>query len=160
MNTVLRRSGYDERSCIRPYMLLRKVLVGLSDSSLKREVFRQCDAFSDVESLRAFCASFEAAERDATSVHGGKTAREYESAGTDAMPDDVSDDDVIPHQPTVAASRHNTSNTHKSCRNCGYKHAPDKASCPAQCATCGSCGKPGHFRRRCRGPRSVRLARP
>ena len=125
------------------YMLLRKVLVGLSDSSLKREVFRQCDAFSDVGSLRAFCASFEVAERDATSVHGGKIAREYESAGTDVMPDDVSDYDVTPHQSAVAASRHNASNTHKSCRNCGYKHAPDKPLVPRSVLPVGHAGSLG-----------------
>lgn len=43
------------------YMLLRKVLVGLRDSALKQEVFRDCHTFGDVDSLRVFCVSFEAA---------------------------------------------------------------------------------------------------
>ncbi|KAG0713911.1 hypothetical protein GWK47_015165 [Chionoecetes opilio] len=100
------------------YMLLRKVMVGLGDSALKQEVFRQCHTFDDVESLRAFCVSFEAARRDATSMHGGKNSRECEMAGADVTPDDVSDDDFASRQLVVAASRHNSTYTHKSCRWC------------------------------------------
>ncbi|KAG0721653.1 hypothetical protein GWK47_006264 [Chionoecetes opilio] len=74
-------------------------------------------------------------------------------AGADVTPDDVSDDDFASRQLVVAASRHNSTYTHKSCRWCGYKHAPDRASCPAQGCTCDACGKPGHFKRRCKSYR-------
>lgn len=137
--------------------MLRKVFVGLHDLALKQEMFRQYHTYGDVENLRAFCVSFEAAQRDSTL--GGKNAWEYESAGADIMPDDVNDDDVASRQPSVAASGHNASNTHKSCHFCGYKHAPDKGSCPAQHATCVACGKPGHFKRTAGAPGSVGLAR-
>lgn len=50
----------------------------------------------------------------------------------------------------IAVSRHPATEPHKSCRWCGYKHAPGKASCPAQHATCVACGKHGHFKRRCK----------
>ncbi|KAK8403201.1 hypothetical protein O3P69_000382 [Scylla paramamosain] len=83
-------------------------------------------------------------------MHGGKNSRECELAGTDVTPDDVSDDDVTSPQPMLAASRHPARDPHKSCRWCGYRHAPGRASCPAQHATCVACGKPGHFKRRCR----------
>ena len=37
------------------YMLLRKLVSGLESVVLKEEVFRRCDSFCDVDSLRKFC---------------------------------------------------------------------------------------------------------
>lgn len=47
-------------------MLLRKLVSGLAWVELKEEVFRRCDLFSDVDSLRKFCVAFEAARNDTT----------------------------------------------------------------------------------------------
>ncbi|MPC79496.1 hypothetical protein E2C01_074026 [Portunus trituberculatus] len=58
------------------YMLLRKLVSGLESAVLKEEVFRQCDTFHDVDSLRKFCVAYEAAHRDAASSSGGK-ARQW-----------------------------------------------------------------------------------
>ena len=46
------------------YMLLRKLVVGLKDPVLKREVFQTHGDYRSVEELRDKCTSFEAAVRD------------------------------------------------------------------------------------------------
>ena len=40
------------------YLLLGKLITGLSDTSLRREVFRICDTLT-IDSLRSFCAAYE-----------------------------------------------------------------------------------------------------
>ncbi len=52
------------------YMLMRKVMVGLHHPALKQEMFRRCDSFKDADSLRSFCSTFEAAQRDAGKCRG------------------------------------------------------------------------------------------
>ncbi|MFV0261147.1 MAG: hypothetical protein ACK5JN_01725 [Kluyvera sp.] len=66
-------------------MLLRKVIVDLSDSAL-RQMSRWCESISHIDSLRGFCSVFEAAKHDAAS--GGKLARESAVAGVDVTADD------------------------------------------------------------------------
>ena len=69
--------------------MLRKLMVGLSDQVLKRQVFQSCNDFSSVDALRAMCCTFEAARRDAT---GGKSWREVpHAAGTDTVDDATTD---------------------------------------------------------------------
>ena len=46
------------------YMLLRKLVVGLSDPVLKKEVFQGCPAFTSVEKLHEKCFTHKAAVRD------------------------------------------------------------------------------------------------
>ena len=123
------------------FMLLRKLMVGLSDQVLKRQVFQMCDVFKSVDALRAMCCTFEAARRDAS---GGKSWREVpHAAGTDAV-DDASLD-------TAAASKSSTATpTSRTCGNCGGRHAPDRASCPARSLTCHGCQKVGHMKKCCR----------
>ena len=118
-------------------------------------MFRQCDRFSDVDNLRGFCASFEAARRDATL--GGKITRDSAVAGAD-----VTLDDVIEEEPMVAGYRQRNSAPHKSaftpratsplhttCNYCGEKHDHGKASCLARNHFCKSCGKKGHRSKVC-----------
>ncbi|XP_066957154.1 uncharacterized protein [Macrobrachium rosenbergii] len=53
------------------YMLLRKLMVGLSDKVLKRQVFQSCNDIRDIDSLRVMCSAFEAARDDAlNNKHG------------------------------------------------------------------------------------------
>ncbi|XP_066964371.1 uncharacterized protein [Macrobrachium rosenbergii] len=54
--------------CLAEYMLLRKIMVGLSDPVLKRHVFQACDTFKSVDALQALCCTFEAARQDVESV--------------------------------------------------------------------------------------------
>ena len=63
------------------YMLMRKLMIGLSDQELKRQVFQSCNQFDNVDALRAMCCAFEAARRDA---FGGKLQPDdYRAAGID-----------------------------------------------------------------------------
>lgn len=145
------------RDNLSEYMLLRKVMVGLHDPALKQEVFRKCDTFGDIDGLRAFCSSFEAAQRDAA-----RFVRDSAVAGADVTADDV-------EEPLVAASRQpphltkhaprsspmeSAPNTGKPCYYCGSRHDPDKMSCPAYNRRCGACGKRGHLRKVCRSTKT------
>ena len=134
------------------YMMLRKVMVGLSDQCLRQEVYRKCSTFNNIDSLREFCASFEAARRDAT--FGGKSERECAVAGADVTGDDVTEEPVVAgyrqhgpaqHQPDSAP--HAGNSLSKPCNYCGEKHG--KASCPARNQICKSCGKKGHVKKVC-----------
>lgn len=125
------------------YMILRKALVGLSNPTLKRELFQQCGMYSDVDELRAKCLLYEAAERDSLRVH---------SAGADAGHDEWREEtgslaacvpDVGAHGAVAAASR-------SSCSNCGGHHALVKSLCPAKDVSCHHCQKKGHYKRMCR----------
>ena len=46
------------------YMLLRKLMVSLSDIKLKRYIFQSCDKIHSVDALRAMCSSFQAARQN------------------------------------------------------------------------------------------------
>ena len=150
----------DCRSDLSEYMLMRKVMVGLHDPALKQEVFRRCDSFKDADSLRSYCSTFEAAQRDTA-----KFTREKAVAGADVIADDVTEE-----QPLVAASRQPTRHAKpgyrnpstdyqpnaavKQCYSCGERHSADKTSYPAYTRKCGACGKWGHFKRMCRTSRT------
>ena len=45
---------------------LRKLVAGLREPALKRDVFQSCSQFSDVDTLRTYCVAYEGARRDAT----------------------------------------------------------------------------------------------
>lgn len=62
------------------YVLLRKVMTGLSDSSMRQEVFRQCEGFSDMDILRGFCAAYEAAKHDSAASEGFSRASQVAGA--------------------------------------------------------------------------------
>lgn len=128
------------------YMLLRKLVSGLGSAVLKEEVFRRCDTFHDVDSLRKFCVAYEAAHRDAAAPgSGGNFTRDNAAvAGATPLPD--APQEVIP--PPAAAARRPPPKTR--CGNCGTMHKPGKGSCPAGELVCFSCGKTGHFRSMCK----------
>ena len=62
-------------SDIGDYILLRKVIVGLNNPSLRKEVFRQCDTLLNMDLLRSFCVAYESAMKDlSTPVFGAAEA--------------------------------------------------------------------------------------
>ena len=129
------------------YMLLRKLMVGLSDQVLKRQVYQMCNNYKDVDSLRAACCTYEAASRDAL---GGKPWRENPCvAGTEATQN--SEVDVG----AVNQSKNSSATPLRVCGNCGGRHAPDKASCPARAMTCHNCQKIGHMKKCCRSSKKT-----
>ena len=124
------------------YMLLRKLMVGLHDPVLKRDVFQNCVGIRSVEELRNKCVSFEAAVRDASvRHHAAVAATAPEDAGSEA---DEPQEEVVaraaPTGPKFGPRR-------APCGNCGGRHVPGKAKCPARGVTCRGCSKVGHFER-------------
>ena len=95
------------------YMLLRKVMVGLSNPVLKREIFQGYSSYNSVEVLRNKCMLFEAAVRDA-----GVLCRTSGQAvvGTAAEAAAVGDD-VTGESEVAAARPGHPSRMH--CGNCG-----------------------------------------
>ena len=54
------------------YLLISKLAVGLSDATLRKEVFRSYDVFDSVSALRSFCLAYETATKAGASVHSGR----------------------------------------------------------------------------------------
>ena len=127
------------------YMLLRKLMVGLHDPVLKRDVFQNCASITSVDELRSKCVSFEAAVRDASTRHYAAVATAApEDAGSEV--DETQEEVVARAAPTGSKSGPRRA----PCGNCGGRHVPGKAKCPARAATCRGCSKVGHFERCCR----------
>ena len=122
------------------YMLLRKVMVGLSDKELKRQVFQVCTSFSDIDALKATCCTFESARRDA--MGGG--AREMPRTAGNVSAEETGS------EPEAAVTAKDSKTKHRSCGNCGRRHAPDRTQCPARQMTCRGCQKVGHLLKYCR----------
>ncbi|KAK3887585.1 hypothetical protein Pcinc_008290 [Petrolisthes cinctipes] len=133
------------------YMLLRKLVSGIASVELKEEVFRRCDSFSEVDSLRKFCVAFEAAHKDATrpGVSTKNIGREAMAsvATVSSLPDALQEEVGLPPQ---AAGARQPPPYKPRCGNCGLKHKPGKGSCPAEMLACHNCGKTGHLRKMCR----------
>ena len=78
------------------YLLLGKLIVGLSDTTLKREVYRACDSFT-IDSLRMFCGAYEATKRiQATTsgsefMYGAAAASSLHGGAAASSDDDVTD---------------------------------------------------------------------
>ncbi|KAG0701317.1 Retrovirus-related Pol polyprotein from transposon 17.6 [Chionoecetes opilio] len=101
------------------YMLLRKVMVGLSDPALKKEVFQGCPSFNSVGQLQQKCFAHEAAVRDA-----GVWCRAARSVIASTASWASTDDET---EECVAADRAPTQRQqapHASYLNCGYAHGP------------------------------------
>ena len=108
------------------YLLLSKLAVGLSDTALRKEVFRACDSFGDVSALRSFCMAYETASKAGASAHVDRSSMGSVAGVGDT--DDVIDDVTV----AATASRKNTAsnnNTTKgsNCFNYGKKHAYGKS---------------------------------
>ncbi|MPC40444.1 hypothetical protein E2C01_034001 [Portunus trituberculatus] len=82
----------------------------------------------NINSLRAYCVVFKAAERDA---HRFPPNRHPEAAASDVTHEAVSDDVIAVASPRKAC--------HRPCGYCGDRHQPGKTSCPAANATCLAC---------------------
>jgi len=117
---------------ISEYMLLRKLVAGLREPALRREVFQEVDR------LRAYCVAYEAAHRDATWSLCGMQGT------VDVTEDAINKDDII-----AATHAETASQGTRRCAYCSGRHLPSKTSCPAAGATGRACGKLGHFRRVC-----------
>ena len=146
------------------YLLLGKLIVGLSDTTLKREVYRACDSFT-IDSLRMFCGAYEATKRiQATTsgsefMYGAAAASSLHGGAAASSEDDVTDSltttaaaATARAQPPLQPARttrpdrnfNNRANT-KQCMNCGRHHVSRRNACPARNATCNYCNKFGHF---------------
>lgn len=126
-------------------MLLHRVVVGLSDQVLKKQVFKICDSFTSVDTFRAMCCMFEAAQLNA--VGGNFWPKTPLTTGTGT------DNDVTP---SATATRQNTTIkplTVCVCRNCGGLHAPDRAACPTRSIIYHGCQKLGHLKKYYRSTR-------
>ena len=134
------------------YLLLKKIMVGLANTSLRKEVFRQCETFGDVNALRMFCVAYESAMKDSVVVGFGV------EAGA-AATDDVTGVAQGEHD-VAAAYRHQhhnrrnapppTRNTTHQCGWCGRTHAAGRHNCPARNEECDFCKQVGHFEKVCR----------
>ena len=65
---------------------MSKLAVGLSDSALRKEVFRNCEVLNSVSALRSFCIAYERAMKTGASVQYGVdnlaiAARAHEDIG-------------------------------------------------------------------------------
>ena len=116
------------------YMLVRKVMAGIYDTELRREVFRKCDVLSEIDKLREFCEIWEAARNDAA----GPGAR---LAAVDPVWSDVTEDES-PEQ--VAATRADGTNR-KKCYYCGKVKCRRGRKCLAWGKKCSKCDKLNHF---------------
>ncbi|KAK8381084.1 hypothetical protein O3P69_008169 [Scylla paramamosain] len=104
-----------------------------------KQVYEICDNIDSVDTLRVMCCSYEAARRDAAIRSlWRETCR---AAGTVIEQEEDQPCDVGSATTAVITQ------AFLACWNCGAKHAPGKASCPAKEATCLGCRKRGHFKR-------------
>lgn len=129
------------------YMLLRKLVVGLSDPVLKKEVFQGCPTLTSVEKLREKCFAHEAAVRDAGewSRASGSTA----AAGTECCED-------MEHVAATRPSSQRNQLSRTSCSRCGANNGHGKGQCPASGVRCLKCLKMGHFKKCCRAKAASR----
>ncbi|MPC54440.1 hypothetical protein E2C01_048359 [Portunus trituberculatus] len=138
------------------YMLLRKLVCGLHSVVLK-EVFRECESFSDVDSFRKFCIALEAAQNDARhAAGGGSFGRESVAgaAGVMSLPDEQADEPLLAavarHRPAQQPQAGRPPHQMKRCGNWGLRHKLGRGLCPAEALACHSCGRVGHMQRMCR----------
>ena len=129
------------------YFMMRKVIVGLRDLVLKRQVFHMCNSFSDVDALKAFCCSFEAAKRDS------ETRASFEKPASAAAVEPERDIEGASACATTGSGKQKAQSNQparRKCPNCGGEHAPGKDNCPAKSMICFKCQKLGHIKGVCR----------
>ena len=131
------------------YILVRKIMVGLHDPVLKRELYQFLRDTRSItlEELKAHCVAFESASRDA---QGGKS--NVFGAAVDL------EEEEPPVEVTAGVRRKTTGTPRVSldrtedttCGNCGKNRAPNRRTCPARDAVCWGCQNKGHFSRCCK----------
>ena len=134
------------------YLLQSKLAVGLQDTDMKKDVFKNFETLKDVESLREFCIAHEAASRSAQGEHTiGNTATE----GNHHPAAEV--DDVTEGGSAVGAVRQGAKQgtapaptAKPGCPSCGGQHRYSKNHCPARGKNCNYCNIIGHFEKVCR----------
>ena len=126
------------------YVLVKKLMVGVSEPALRQEIFRRYEAFRSVESLRTFCEVWEAARR--YSLRPGARL-----AGVVAPPTDeaASEDETS----TVAGASQPRPPSSAQCGFCGRKWCKRGQKCPAWGKKCAKCGRDNHFAAVCRSRR-------
>lgn len=144
--------GFQCPSChsdLSEYMLIRKLMVGLRDEILKRDLYRSCDSICSVDALRAVCATYEAARKDASMPQHDTWHQEPRAA-------DVETDPSPPECAAVkSGERSSVSINARMCGNCGVQHEPRKVLCPARNSVCHGCQKIGHLKRFCRSKKKM-----
>ena len=138
------------------YILVRKVVVGLHDPVLKRELFQCVGDFASLDELRDKCLSFETAARDA---QGGKSQVFGASVSLPPVGDEVQCGEglvavlrkpPVGPRPSSPPSQNGASAVGVFCNNCARRHAPDRKACPARELVCWGCQGKGHLAKCCR----------
>ena len=124
------------------YMLLHKLMVSLSYIKFKRYVFQSCNKIHSVDALRAMCSAFQAARQNLEGGTGLQNPPRAASASVEGNPEREVQTDVA----SVRTQQPST----RACGNCGGRHAPGRASCPAKAMPCHACKKIGHLKKFCR----------
>ena len=151
--TVAANCGFQCPNCehnLGEYLLLSKLAVGLSDSTLRKEVFRSCEVLDSVSDLRSFCMAYETAMKAGVSVQYGGNNLEIavgaqEDVGARAV-DPVAASISRQNFPRYGRRQSTTkfkpgSSAASSCGHCDKEHAP--GNCPAERFACNYCGVKG-----------------
>ena len=143
------------------YILVRKIMVGLHDPVLKRELYQSVgDTVSlGLDELRNKCMAFEAAARDA---QGGKSNVFGASVSLPLVEEEGAQSDEVtvaamqrgqakPSGPSPNPQGYKGSGSGSvRCDNCARRHAPDRSACPVRELECWGCHNKGHIAKCCR----------
>ncbi|XP_066965683.1 uncharacterized protein [Macrobrachium rosenbergii] len=125
------------------YILVRKIMVGLHNPMLKRELFQSAGESMSLDELKTKCLAFEAAARDSL---GGKP-------NAFGVAVELSDEEEPPVADAVAAGmgkqRRGPSKDRSKCSSCNRYHGHGRQACPARDVECFNCGGKGHVARCC-----------
>ena len=144
------------------YVLSRKVVMGLSNRSMKAEVLRCFSRLKSVSDVVNQCEIIEAADRVADGRPAANVAPVADARPTTnhalppPTPPDASETEVAAANHQRHGGHHVTQGgqkqgrTQRRCRNCGDGSCSSNDQCPARNSTCRNCKRKGHFWRHCR----------